>query len=281
MSRMDSFWFSPRRPEPLALCRIVFCGALFALYAGEDFRFAAALAPLHWEPISFVALLAPGPPSAAAVGVLQVIWKASLLATALGVATRPASAIAFLGAAWLFATVYGVARTSHEMAAATLALGVLALSRCGDAWSVDAALARRRGRTAPEASAEYRWPIQLVRVVVCLTFFGAGVSKLRDGGLAWIFSDSLQLLIAERALPFGLWIASHPLLCRALAAGVVLVETLHPLALVSPRAAALLVPASFGMLLGFRAAMGVPFWPLAALHVFWIPWDRLLARRRE
>lgn len=271
-----AFWFRPAPPEGLALCRILFCALLLVLYGGEDFTFVATLAPLHWAPVSFFAIAAPGgPPSGETLALLQGVWRVALAASLAGLATRVSTAVACALGLWLIGLTYCVSRPSHEMAAAAIALLVLALSRCGSAWSVDALLARRRGRARPPAwSGEYRWPIQLVRVVISLAFFTAGLSKLRGGGgLGWIFSDTLQLTIAERALPLGLWITQWPWLCRAFAAGVVCIELLHPLALFSRRAACVFVPGSLLLLLGFWLGMGIPFWPLLGLHLFWIPWD--------
>jgi len=272
------FWFRPADARALAQCRILFYAMLLALYGREDFTFAARVAELHWDPVSFFEIVAPaGPPSARVLGTLQLVWKISLLAALAGVATRVSTAVACLLGLYLIGLTYCVSRTSHEMAAPSIALAILALSRCGDVWSVDALVARRRAaRLAPAPSDEYRWPIQLVRVVISLAFFGAGLSKLRGGsGLGWIFSDTLQLTLADRAMPLGLAIAQWPWLCRGLAAGVVFVELLHPLALVSRRAACVFVPGSMLLLLGFWLALGIPFWPLLGLHAFWIPWDAI------
>lgn len=276
-----TFWFRPASAQALGLCRILFFAMLLALYGASDFRFVAELAPLYWEPISFFAIgpLA-APPSAAMIGALQLIWKLSLVTAFAGLATRLSTAVACLLGLYLIGLTYCVSRMSHEMAAAGIAAVVLAFSRCGDAGSVDSLLARRRGVSAPAPNAEYRWPIQLVRVVISLAFFTAGLSKLRNGGVAWIVSDTLQLTIAERGLPLGLWLAQWPLACRALAAGIVFVEFFHPLALFSRRAACFFIPASMLLLLGFWLVMGVGFWPLFLLHLFWIPWDRLFFAER-
>lgn len=275
-------WFRPAPPGALGLCRLLFFAMLLALYGGADFTFVAAVAELRWEPISFLAIAAPaGPPSADVLAGLQLVWKLALFAAMAGIATRLSTAIACLLGIPLIGLTYCVSRPSHEMAAAAITLVVFALAWCGDAGSVDALLARRRGRPALAPSGEYRWPIRFVRVVISLAFFSAGLSKLRNGGLGWIFSDTLQLTMAERGLPLGLWLAQWPRVCRALAGGVVCIELLHPLALVSRRAACLFVPGSIGLLLGFWIVLGIPFWPLLFLHVFWLPWDDLAALPRR
>lgn len=277
----NSYWFRPAPAEALGLCRILFYAMLLLLYGREDFRFVTDLATLRWAPVSFLALTAPaGPPSAGEIEAMQIVWRLALLAACVGLATRLSTAVALLLGIHLIGYTYCVSRQSHEMAAPMIAMAILPLSRCGDAWSLDALLARRRGAPTPLPSGEYRWPIHFVRVVISLAFFSAGLSKLRNGGLGWIFSDTLQLTLAERELPLGLWLAQWPLVCRALAGSVVFVELFHPIALFSRRAACFFIPGSIGMLIGFRLAMGISFWPLLLLHLFWIPWDRLLFSER-
>lgn len=276
------YWFRPVAPDALGLCRILFYATLLALYGGEDFTFVAALAPLHWAPISFFAITAPaGPPPGATLAALDFVWKLGLLGAMAGIATRVSTALACLLGLYLIGLTYCVSRPSHEMAAAAIALVIFALARCGDAWSIDAMLARRRApRAVPAPSGEYRWPIRFVRVVISLAFFTAGLSKLRDGGLGWIFSDTLRLTMIEREVPLGLWLAQWPWVCRALAGSVVCIELLHPLALVSRRAACVLIPASIGFLLGSWLVLGIPFLPLLVLHVVWLPWNDLVASTR-
>ena len=121
---------------------------------------------------------------------------------------------------------------------------VLASSRCGDAFSVDAWLAQRRapwserGARPSVPSGEYRWPIQLVRLLMVLVFFAAGVAKLRFGRAAWFDPGNMAAILIQphyaidRSLPsLGLWIASSPVATAVLAATTVLAETAAPLAL--------------------------------------------------
>jgi hypothetical protein len=121
--------------------------------------------------------------------------------------------------------------------------------------------------------AEYRWPIQLGRVMICLVFFTAGLSKWRKSGLDWVLSSNLQILIANREMPLGRWIAQWLWPCQILAGATMVMEFFHPFALFSKKLAWIFVPGGLLLLLGFRAFMGVPFWPLVFLHIFWVPWE--------
>ena len=109
-----------------------------------------------------------------------------------------------------------------------------ALSRCGDALSVDA----RRRSTRPLEEWEASWPIQASQLYVAAFYFWSGVAKLRVSGVAWIASGtSLQGLLARRTLRFdgeaaagasggslGLWMAGHPDALHLLAIGTLAVE---------------------------------------------------------
>ena len=160
----------------------------------------------------------------------------------------------------------------------------MACSRAGDGWSLDAR--RRGGRAAP--GAEYTWPIRLVWVAMALVFFAAGVAKLRHGGLEWVASDNLAIVLtkahyhmsdADPIGPWGLWIASSPLASRLVALVSLATEVLFPFALVSRRARAVLVPGAFGMLVGIAILMGPTFGGFLTAFAFWVPWSAILAWR--
>ncbi len=268
---MSSAWFAPAPPHLLAVGRAVLYGALLVGYAFEDLSFVPALAELRWAPVSFFAVVSPdGPPSAEVIAGLQWVWRASLVAAMLGLGSRLATATAAVLGLYLLGLPYCVSRMSHELAAVALALVVLAFARPGPRSPADGA-----GRESPnlvrEVPEDGRWPVQLIRVIISLAFFSAGLAKLRHGGLDWITTDNLLLLIAQRDQPVGRVLIESPALCHALAAATVAIELLHPLALASRRAAALLVPGGLAMLIGSYLVLGVPFWPLVVLHVFWLP----------
>jgi len=50
-------------------------------------------------------------------------------------------------------------------------MGVLALSRCGDAFSLDRLVRARRHAEAPPPSGEYRWPARMILLVMSCVFF--------------------------------------------------------------------------------------------------------------
>src|SRR4249920_2678869 len=81
-------------------------------------------------------------------------------------------------------------------------------------------------------SAEYTWPIRMVWTLMALVFLAAGIAKLRHGGTAWIASANMSVILlrsayhtsdADPITTFGLWVASHAFLSRALAAAALVV----------------------------------------------------------
>jgi hypothetical protein len=274
LSGWENFWMRPAHPEPLALCRIVFYAGLLWLYAAEDFRIVTDLAPLRWRPISFITFLAPSaPPTADVILWMQTIWKISLFASMAGFMTRVSTLLACLLGLYLVALPFCVVSPTHEMGACGIGFIVLALSRCGDALSLDSLISswgRRPGRNP--VSPEYGWPIQLMRTVICLVFFGAGVSKLQQSGLAWILSDNLQLQLGARSMPAAAWLISSPQLCRFLAGSTIFIEALHPLALFSRMLACIFVPGAILLLISIWIFMDIRFVSLMLAHVFWLPW---------
>lgn len=278
MTAWRRFWFTPRAPEHLALGRIVLFTVVLVLYGFDDLSFLPDVAALRWRPISFFAWIVPdGPPSAAVIEALQWGWRLALIATIAGLWTRVVAPVAALLGLFLIGLPYCASRMSHEMAAAGLAMLVVAAARSGDALSLD----RWRAGAPVPPSPEHHWPVQLIRALISVAFFAAGLSKLRYGGLDWITSDNLQLYLGTRDEAVGLALAEHPLLCRALAAVTVVVELFHPLALVSRRAAMLWVPAGLACLVGFHLSLGASFWALMAIHLFWLPWPRAGERPLE
>lgn len=269
--------FAPAAPEPLGLCRFGLFALLFAFYLPLDFAAFGDLPPLLIHPISVFRVfhIPIAPP--AVLDALQWAWKASLLLAAVGFRTRPACVAALLLGTYLLAVPQNVGRVFHDDALLVFVFAVFAFSRSGAAWSVDAWLARRRGEPPAAPSGEHRWPLVAGQVVLSCVFFAAGFSKLKNGGLAWVFSDHLSTVLVKQVynsdpwFRWGLWIARHEALAQAMAAATLLIELGYPLALFSRRARWVLVPAMAAAQIGIRAIMGPAFWPFLVCNVLWLP----------
>jgi hypothetical protein len=282
------FWFTPSSPVDLGVSRALFFGGLLAWYASEDFGVWGDVSPVFRNPVwLFYRLDLPILP-ASTIRILAGVWRCALASAALGFFTRASSVVAFVLGTYLLALPFNFGKLSHNAGAVVMILGVLAVARSGDAVALDA---WRRKPVA--ASAEYTWPVRTAWLVLALVFLGAGISKLRHAGLAWVTSDTMRntLLVNhyyqsvdQPLVSWGLAIAEHPGLCHALAAGTMGIELAYPIALFVPALRLPLVAAGVGLLLGFRIVLGPSFISLVICHVFWVPWERLwrvLARKEQ
>jgi hypothetical protein len=284
LTRWLRFWFEPARPTNLAVSRIVFYSALFLYYRFEDFSAWGAVSSAFWMPMPVFDALHLRPLSPDALSVLQTLWRTALVFSAVGLLTRISTAVAFALGFYLLGLPHNFGHVFHSDALLVLTLGILAWSRAGDAWSIDAWVLRRE---RPQPSGEYTWPIRMVWLMMALVFLAAGLSKMRNGGIAWVASANLSILLERAAYHVsdsdplsraGLTLAAHPWLTQAVAGLTVAIELSFVAALVSPIARAALVPAAAAMLIGIRVLMGPTFSSFLLANVFWIPWDVMGAR---
>jgi hypothetical protein len=176
-----------------------------------------------------------------------------LILAAIGLMTRTSCAVSAVLALYLLGLRESFGEIYHSTATVPLVLLTLAVARSGDACSIDSLLRRGRGRQAVSneiAPGEYVWPVRLAQCLGVLVFFAAGVAKLRHSGSAWVFSDNMrEILIGQHyeiAAPtsrLGLLVAEQYYLCVLMALVVLAAEALAPLALVSVRMRAFIVPA--------------------------------------
>jgi hypothetical protein len=287
VERWNQFWFAPTTPDNLGFCRVLFFGLLLVYFFPVRYDGWATIPRSFFDPVwPFEKLHIPIVPDPY-LGLLAAIWKASLFLACVGFCTRISTAIAFVLGAYLIGIPYNFGKTDHMTAIIVFTLGFFALSRSGDAWSADSLIRRRfRDLPPPAPSGEYRWPVRAVWLTMALVFFAAGMAKLRLGGLAWVFSQHMEISLVQRFydpnppdIRLGLWIAQHPWAARTMAAGSLLGELLFPLSLFNLRARRVLPPLLLAMQLGIGLLMNVWFWPFMFCYLFWVPWDGILGRR--
>ena len=180
--RWEIFWFEQASPVNLGFCRILFFGALFALYLPQDFVAWAEVSPVFWKPIGLFRRLHLPVLSAPLLAVIQAFWKVTLGLSCIGLFTRCSTVTSFILGVYLLGLPYNFGLLSHSNAILVLVLGIMALSHCGDSWSVDQLLRRgwRRGEPSvshPLISGEY-------------TLAGAG--RLADHGAYLLWGGLLK-----------------------------------------------------------------------------------------
>jgi hypothetical protein len=284
------YFFTPAPPTDLAVARMTFCALAFLLYLPQDFSEWGTVAREFWMPISLFSITSLPLLPAGVIAVIQAAFKIALAFAAVGFFTRVALLVAFACSVYLLGLPQNFGQTQHFDTLVVLVFGILAVSRAGDAWSVDGWLAARRHRRVLADSGEYTWPIRTIWVMTAVIFFSAGFSKLRHSGLDWIFSDHLAIVLVrhqyfvsdgEPLTSWGLAIARYAWAPRLLAGISLATELFYPLALFSRRARIVLVPSGIAFLVGIRLLMGPTFEPFVMCNVFWVPWTLVLARLRR
>jgi hypothetical protein len=265
-SRADAWLRAPAPAERVAAVRAL-VGAYAAIYVLARFRYFGDLSGL--DPAAFAPVGAMHALSAPAPG--WVSWLATALALAssaalaVGARHRVTAPLAALSLLWIFSARSSWGKVLHTENLLVLHVAVLAFSPAADAWSFDA-----RGRASPPGPApRYGWPLRAMAIVTALTYFVAGVAKVRAGGLAWLSGGPLAEWLAWDAVrkielgsmhsPLAPALASHPALTAALAALTLAVELGAPLALLHPRVARAWALCAWGFHAGVLATMAIGF----------------------
>ena len=284
--RWNGYWFKPVGPGNLGFARLVFFALMLWFYRDLDYTIWGTL------PTSFqnahpwlLDVLDVGKPTVAGMSVAQTVFKLALLLACVGLFTRTSCLVALVSGTYVLGIPHTFGKTGHGDGILVLAMLVLALSRCGDAWSIDAVMRSwRRGPPFEKTarSGEYTWPVRCMWLLSALVFFAAGMAKLRwSGFMAWVWSDNMANMLLQHKFKsspptdLGVWIAQFPMLCRFLAASTIVVEVLFPLAMVSRVARWTLVPAMFLMQVGIGLTMGVVFTQFMFIYLFWVPFDAI------
>jgi hypothetical protein len=276
----NAFWFSPGSAIDLAAARILVSATAIWVLLSRDLPALSGVPQAFWSTVrasfQWRYLLFPGHESLERW--LQGLALLALVATCFGIFPR-------IGA--LVAAVLLVHLTPLELfqsvGAFTWSIPILGLffvsaSPCGDALSL-----RPELRISP-LGWEYHWPVQAIRVQLCLLYFFSAYSKMWHAGLSWAAPAHMQAWVlgcSQREHPvfgsFAPWVAQHLWVCGAMGILALAVEFTFPLALISRRARLVLVPVALAMHVGIVLVLNITvfYWPV--LLVF-LDWQSLAAR---
>jgi hypothetical protein len=177
-----------------------------------------------------------------------VAIAAGLLAL-VGLGTRYALLVYGLCYGFFVSHAYSYGDVHHTEAPYFLFILALAFSPAGYRLSLDALISRFRARRTGRAEADRTrsdlamWPLRFLHVILAMTYFSTGVTKLLAGGLQWMNGYTLQFAIFRNAIaraayaPLGLWMAHQHTLCILLSIGTILFETFFFVSLFLPRLA--------------------------------------------
>ena len=279
----NSYWFPTSTTLNLAGARIVAVAAqLFWLSPSLDYHINLATKnsqfirpqPLIRAIDALVAREVLFTPS----GLTVVYWitAAAGLAALVGCFTRVSLFVFALGTWFFVSHGYSYADVHHTQALFAIFLMALVFSPAGESLSIDALMRRRQARRAgmptdgTEPADTVMWPLKLAHVLLAMTYFSTGISKLLSGGLAWmngytlqndIFSDAIN-----RHIPLGIWLAQQHTLCVLLSVATILFELFFFVSLILPRIAPYFFVGGILFHVGLFVTSGHPFFEHIVLN---------------
>ena len=275
IDRWNAYWFPESTTVPLALARIIAVAAqlFWFLPSLEEQIHRLQRNSEFIEPqllIRAISAVVPGeffsPPVFTTLYWITV--GAGVLAL-IGLFTRVSLFVLALGIWIQIAHLYSYGDRHHTQAVFCLFLMALAFAPSGRSLSVDALIrrrhARRSGRTGaePERLDTALWPLKFAHVLLAMTYFSTGASKLIFGGLQWMNGYTLQKYTfsdaMHREIPLGIWLAQQHTLAVFLSIFTILFETFFFLSLFFPRLAPFFFIAGIGFQTGLYLTGGHDF----------------------
>jgi hypothetical protein len=276
MQLWDDFWFRPASPlGPRAVRTIVAANALWIILSRPSLPQATNWPAVMWKPAMPMRALrfgiVPGHPLVEYVlfGLLHV----ALVCAIVGLWPRLASALSgillYHFGAFEEVIAHAPGPAFRGLTFPILALLALSFGRApknDDAWSPD-----------------FRWPVALAQALFCFQYVAPAIAKLKAAGLSWASADTVSRSIiwtASSFYEFPPWaesVARNSFLCGTIAIVTLASEVLFPIVLVSPRAAAILIPLALIGHIGVAMTIGVVFLNIPMLLIF-VDWDALAAR---
>lgn len=227
----SALWFAERKsgvlsrfiaeeasPLNLGIARAaIFTGLVLQVQLDELLAFgrldnSLILPPLGWK------WIAPHlPRSNSLLEALYYLLVVSGTLAVIGLWTRASTAVASLLGFYLLSIPQLFGQVVHYNHLVLFSF-LLAVSPCGDAFSLDAWLHKRRfGRAAPalEPSTYYAAPLKIIMVVMGIAYYFAGAWKVCRVGIRWFTPDYMRLILLVKMQEFNptsfqLWTLKHP-----------------------------------------------------------------------
>ena len=282
--RWNDFINEPGSAINLAVFRIAVFATLFFLVDVKTVELFASF-PVELQKLpspggNFLRLLPWNPEVALwATYILKTICVLGILGVGSRLCAFSAACLAYyvLG----FQQSFGKVDHFHHLIWFTL---LLATSRCGDALSVDALLARRNSSWTerwwgPPPSVVYGLPLRFVWLLFGVIYFFPGFWKFWKCGYAWGLAENLQLHLFSQWKFLGDWrpvlrFDQYPLLLTLGGLGTFLFEMGFVFLVFTRRTRYIAIAVGLAFHTVTNMTLVISFWFLQGLYVAFVPWDR-------
>ena len=224
----NAYWFPLTTTKSLSLSRIIAVAAqLFWFFPKLEWNLTLAAKNSQFtDPQPMIRLIAALVPreiffTPQVISAIYALTAVSGVLALVGLFTRTSLFVFAMGIWFFISHQYSYADIHHPEAVFCIVLLALALAPSGGSYSLDALLRRNRARRAgkPESAPELEkvdtamWPLKLAHVLLAMTYFSTGATKMIDGGLRWMNGYTLQMYTfgdaVARDIPLGIWIGQH------------------------------------------------------------------------
>lgn len=212
----------------------------------------------------------------------------SLLLSTFGLLTSFSTKVSLLLVIFYEGLVRSFGHYNHDEMLAVYYLVVLAFVPCGDNFSLDHWLGRKR---AGQSSFIYGYPVLLMQSLMAWVYFSSALVKMRVAGLKYLSADNLPVLAVFHSLDnlhdtgfrLAFWLPQVRVVLPFVVGVVLVWELLFPVAIVWRRARWWIL--GFGVLFHIATLflMNIFFPYQLAMYLIFVDWDKVgewINRRR-
>lgn len=214
----------------------------------------------------------------------KVVLVVSLAVAAAGYKTSTSTKFAAIAYVFYQGLLRSFGHVNHDEMVAIWSTIVLAMTSCGDGFSIDARLNPAGGDKKPPSA--YGYPIFLMRCILAWSYFSAALLKLRIAGLEYFTADSLLTLMVHNSLgnmhdsqfQYALLMPQFRSIMGAAALSAVVWELLFPLALISRTAGRVLLWIGVVFHVSTLLLMNITFPVQIVMYGLFVDWEGVAKR---
>ena len=218
--------------------------------------------------------------------ILKVVTVVSLVLSTAGLFTFISTKTSFLLVLFYQGLVRSFGHFNHDEMLAVYCLAVLAFTPCGDEFSLDQRLRKRKNERPAFA---YAYPILLMQLLMAWVYFSSVLIKLRTAGLSYLNPDNFPSLaifhslddLHDTSFRLAFWLPQVREYVPYAVGLVLLWEFIFPLAVFFPKVRWWILGAGVVFHLSTLFFMNIFVPHQLALYLLFVNWDTLLERQRR